>query len=114
LFRGDLPFIYSPTPKLEKGNEIDETLRHTRGGFGILFGILAALTCKQVAAAGDDVVVLQADHAFVQAIAKSDKASLGKLLEADFTWTNSEGKTQTKAEVLQNLPTPASGYKARF
>jgi hypothetical protein len=79
---------------------------------GILFGILAALTCKQAAAAGDDVVVLQADHAFVQAIAKSDKASLGKLLDADFTWTNSEGKTQTKAEILQDLPTPASGYDA--
>jgi hypothetical protein len=57
-------------------------------------------------------VVLQADHAFVQAIAKSDKASLGKLLDADFTWTNSEGKTQTKAEILQDLPTPASGYDA--
>jgi hypothetical protein len=56
--------------------------------------------------------VLQADRAFVQAIAKSDKASLGKLLDADFTWTDSEGKTRTKTEVLQNLPTPASGYDA--
>jgi hypothetical protein len=81
-------------------------------GFGILFGILAGLTYRQAAAAGDDEVVLQTDRAFVQAIAKSDKASLGKLLDADFAWTNSEGKTQTKAEVLQDLPTPASGYDA--
>ena len=81
--------------------------------FGILFvGSWAALTCKHAAAAGDDEVVLQADRAFVQAIAKSDKASLGKLLDADFAWTNSEGKTQTKAEILQDLPTPASGFDA--
>src|SRR5260370_9282623 len=81
--------------------------------FGILFvGSWAALTCKHAAAAGDDEVVLQADRAFVQAIAKSDKASLGKLLDADFAWTNSEGKTQTKAEILQDLPTPVSGYDA--
>jgi uncharacterized protein DUF4440 len=81
--------------------------------FGILLvGLWAALACKLAAAAGDDEVVLQADRAFVQAIAKSDKAALGKLLDADFTWTNSEGKTQTKAETLQNLPTPASGYDA--
>jgi hypothetical protein len=77
---------------------------------GILFGIFAALTGKHVAAAGDDEAVLQADHAFVLAISKSDKASLGKLLDADFTWTDSEGKTQTKTEILQNLPTPANGY----
>jgi hypothetical protein len=79
---------------------------------GILFGIFTAMTRNQVAAAGDDEAVLQADHAFVQAIAKSDKASLGKLLDADFAWTDSEGKTQTKTETLQNLPTPAGGYDA--
>jgi len=79
---------------------------------GILFGISAALTGNQVAAAGDDEAVLQADHAFIQAIAKSDKAPLDRLLDADFTWTDSEGKTQTKADILQNLPPPASGYDA--
>lgn len=79
---------------------------------GILFGIFAALTGNWVAAAGDDDAVLQADHAFVQAIAKFDKASLGKLLDADFTWTDSDGKTQTKAEILQSLPTPVAGYDA--
>jgi len=79
---------------------------------GILFGIFVALTGNRVAAAGDDEAVLQADHAFVQAISKSDKASLGKLLDADFAWTDSEGKTQTKTEILQTLPTPANGYDA--
>jgi hypothetical protein len=79
---------------------------------GILFDIFAALTGKQVAAAGDDESVLQADHAFVQAMQKSDRVSLGTLLDADFTWTDSEGKTQTKTEILQKLPTPANGYDA--
>lgn len=77
-----------------------------------LAAMCATLTCKQVSAAGEDEAVLQADRAFVQAIAKSDKASLGKLLDVDFTWTDSEGKTRTRTEVLQNLPTPTSGYDA--
>jgi hypothetical protein len=77
-----------------------------------LAAVCATLTCKQVSAAGEDEAVLQQDHAFVQAIAKSDKASLGKLLDMDFTWTDSEGKTRTRTEVLQNLPTPTSGYDA--
>ncbi|MFI5057906.1 MAG: nuclear transport factor 2 family protein [Candidatus Acidiferrales bacterium] len=77
---------------------------------GILFGIFAALTGNQVAAAVDDDAVLQADHSFVQAISKSDSVSLGKLLDADFAWTDSDGKTQTKAEILGNLPTPVAGY----
>jgi hypothetical protein len=77
-----------------------------------LAAMCATLACKHVSAAGEDEAVLQADHAFVQAIVKSDKASLGKLLDVDFTWTDSEGKTQTRTEVLQNLPTPTSGYDA--
>ena len=50
--------------------------------------------------------MLQADHAFVAAVAKADKRSLAKLLDADFTWTDSDGKTQMKSEVLANVPKP--------
>jgi hypothetical protein len=78
----------------------------------LLAGLWLALTCKLVSAAGGDEAILQADHAFVQALAKSDKTSLDKLLDTDFTWTDSKGKNQTKAESLQNLPTPAAGYDA--
>jgi hypothetical protein len=77
-----------------------------------LAAMCVTLTCKRVSAAGDDEAVLQEDHAFVQAIAKSDKASLGKLLDVDFTWTDSKGRTRTRTDVLQNLPTPMSGYDA--
>ena len=51
--------------------------------------------------------MLQADRAFVEAVAKSDKPALEKRLDADFAWTDSAGKTQTKAEVLRDPPKPA-------
>jgi hypothetical protein len=71
-------------------------------------GIAGALTSCAVAATDDDQVVLQADRALLQAIGKADKAAVSQLLDADFTWIDSAGKSQSKAEVLQNLPTPAN------
>jgi hypothetical protein len=55
-------------------------------------------------AAQDDPAMLQADRAFVRAVTTADKPALEKLLDADFTWTNFEGKAQTKAEVLRDIP----------
>ena len=49
----------------------------------------------------------QADRAFVQAVARTDKSVLEKLLDTDFTWTSADGKIQTKAQVLRSLPAPA-------
>ena len=49
----------------------------------------------------------QADTAFVQAVAKADKSALDKLLDADFTWITAQGKVQTKAQVLRELPQAA-------
>ena len=43
---------------------------------------------------------VQMDGAFVKAIAASDAAALGKLLDDDFTWTDSQGKTLTRKEAL--------------
>jgi hypothetical protein len=48
--------------------------------------------------------MLQADRAFVQAVAQADKHALEKLLDANFTWINAAGLAQTKAQVLRNLP----------
>jgi Domain of unknown function (DUF4440) len=75
----------------------------------LLGGLFAASTFVSVAVAGDDEAVLQADHALVQAVGKADKAALGKLLAPDFTWTDSDGKTQSRAEVLQKSPSAALG-----
>src|ERR1700693_4650116 len=66
----------------------------------------------QSTAQSEDPAVLQNDKAFVEAVGKADKAALGKLLDADFTWTDSAGNTLTRAEVLKNLPTPTAGYDA--
>ncbi len=56
---------------------------------------------------GQDVNMTKADAAFAQAIAKADKSALEKVLDADFTWTSEDGRTQTKAQVLRELPKAA-------
>jgi hypothetical protein len=54
-----------------------------------------------------DAGLMRADTAFVEAVAKTDKAALEKLLDPDFTWTTAAGKVQGKAQVLQGMPTMA-------
>ena len=46
----------------------------------------------------------QADIAFLQAVVKADRSALENLLDADFTWTNSAGKVETRSQVLRELP----------
>jgi len=48
--------------------------------------------------------MLQADRAFMQAVAKGDRAALEQFLDADFTWTDFAGLTRGKAEVLSKIP----------
>jgi hypothetical protein len=57
--------------------------------------------------ANRDATMMRADRAFAQALAKADKSALDKLLDVDFTWTNTEGQVQTKAQVLRELPKAA-------
>jgi hypothetical protein len=45
-----------------------------------------------------------ADRSFVDSITQKDNAKLANILHDDFSWTNSEGKTLGKSEVLANLP----------
>lgn len=56
-------------------------------------------------AAGDEgeQAILQADHSLADAIAKGDKAAVGKLLDSEFAWTDGDGNTQNKAKTLENL-----------
>jgi len=69
----------------------------------VLGGALIALHLDGFAA-GEEQAALQADREFVRAAAKGDKEGVGKLLDADFTWTDAQGKTYTKSEVLTSLP----------
>jgi hypothetical protein len=48
--------------------------------------------------------MLHADQAFVEAVHRADRAALEGLIDADFTWMDSNGKTLTKADVLKNIP----------
>lgn len=50
---------------------------------------------------------LAADRAFVVAVAKSDAAALDKLLDGRFTWTDANGKTLSRQDVMQQAPKPA-------
>jgi hypothetical protein len=70
-------------------------------------GVWVALLIEPVVA--DDQALLQADRAFLEAVDKTDKAALSNLLDADFTWTDSDGNTQTRAQVLQDLPKLGAG-----
>jgi hypothetical protein len=67
------------------------------------------LTTNRLAAADADPAVMQVDRQFVQAVAKGDAEALGKMLDADFTWTDTEGKTLTAEEVLRAVPKDALG-----
>ena len=75
----------------------------------VLGVMLAALTGGRAIAAADEPSLLQIDNDFVQAAAKHDKVTVGRLLDPDFTWTDADGKTHARADVLKSLPTPALG-----
>jgi len=69
--------------------------------------LFVALWATLVCSGQDDQAMLQADRAFVVAAAKADSPALEKLLDADVTWIDFEGKAQTKAQVLRDPPKPA-------
>jgi hypothetical protein len=56
-----------------------------------------------------DQPVLRADHALVQDLANGDNAKLTSLLDENFTWCDSNGKTLSGAEVLRALPKDSLG-----
>jgi hypothetical protein len=69
--------------------------------------IAIVLAGTAAAAMGQDAQMIRADADFGRAVAMGDKPALEKLLDAEFTWTSAEGKVQTKAQALRELPRPA-------
>ena len=67
-------------------------------------GMLATVPFKRVVADDAEQAALQADRSLLSALGKADKTETGKLLDADFVWTDGEGKSLKKAEVLEDLP----------
>jgi len=70
---------------------------------------MVTLPTPRITAATDEQSVLQTDREFVQAAAKDEKTRVAALLDTDFTWTDADGRTQTRTEILNSLPTPALG-----
>jgi hypothetical protein len=87
------------------------TTKMIAAGF-LLGAVLSGLLLMHVAMAVEDQTYLQADHEFVQAAASGNKATVSKLVDADFTWTDTEGKTQTRAEVLKSIPALSLGNES--
>ena len=75
------------------------------GLFSALMG-WSAQSSNTTNVAMNDRAVLDADRALQQAIGKSDRKALATLLDASFRWTDSAGKTGTKAQVLRDLAAP--------
>jgi hypothetical protein len=77
-------------------------------------GLAGAWARELIAHADDDQSVLEADRVLVQLFGKGDKASpndhlaIEKLLDDDFTWIASNGKSLLKPQVLRNFPAPAN------
>lgn len=78
----------------------------------LICGSLLASLVMQATSVADEAPALQADREFVQAAGKGDGTSVAKLLDTDFTWTDAEGKTLSREEVLGALPKPALGDEA--
>jgi len=85
----------------------------------LVCGWLAAGSCPQ---AGPAQVVgsnapsgdisqhsFQFDQELIRAVNRRDANAAGQLLDPDFTWTDSQGRTQNRTQFLQNIPAPALG-----
>ena len=71
--------------------------------------LASAFTARSANAAEGNSAVLQADKKFVQAASLQNGSLLSRLLDDNFTWTDSDGNTLTATEVLHNPPKPALG-----
>ena len=82
--------------------------------FSFVAGFLLCFYCAPQAASAptDEAAVLHADGEYVKALNASDGAALGKLLDADFTWTDSQGNTVARADFLHAIPKPELGDEA--
>jgi hypothetical protein len=77
-------------------------------GFGAMW---VAQEVKPAAASDGEQAVLRIDHSLAGAIGKKDRTAVDKFLDANFEWTDADGKTRTKAEALENLTALAAAYE---
>ena len=74
-------------------------------GLGVVVGLLlVAIDNRSLFAVGAEQTALEADQAFMQALGKADTAAVSPLLDPDLIWTDWEGKTQDRTQILGHLP----------
>jgi hypothetical protein len=66
-------------------------------------GILVTGPIGRVASDDGEQAALQSDRSLLSALSAADKTAAGKLLDADFVWTDADGKSLKKSEVLGGL-----------
>src|SRR5712675_411916 len=71
------------------------------GAWTLLAAVLTGMTSWPVAAA--DEAFRQADHSLAEALAKGDRKTASALLDENFQWVEWDGKSHTRAQVLENL-----------
>ena len=54
--------------------------------------------------AGEEAALIQVDQTLIGAVTKGDKAAVNKLLDANFAWTDVDGKTVAGAQGLPEMP----------
>lgn len=85
-------------------------IRTISGKILLLCFALSLLTLgRPLLAVESDPEVLRVDHQFVVAAASGNSAAVAKLLDKDFTWTDSDGATLSLTEVTRTVPKPALG-----
>ncbi len=77
-----------------------------RGVRAVLFAGVVAFA--QPLFAGNQGAMPQADTVLLHALAGRDRAAVAALLDPEFTWIGAQGKSQDRAMVLQNFPSPAN------
>src|SRR3984893_2714317 len=79
----------------------------------VVFSAIVFATFPKGSLAADmDKAVMQADRAFVEAVAKGDASKLTGLLDKDFTWCDSNGQTRSAAEVVRSVPKDSLGEES--
>jgi hypothetical protein len=73
-----------------------------RYALSVLLFLLAAHARSSFAAPHDDAV-MQADHSLIAALSSSDGKSAAKLLDAEFAWTDEQGRTRDKPSTLDDF-----------
>lgn len=68
-------------------------------------------TAATPAAPTDMLAALQADRNWSAALDTNDAAAAGALLDAEFQWTDAQGRTRSTAETLDDLPALAGDFR---